>query len=55
MANIDLSTAIDTYYLPGSEVSREVADLTWRKNPLPPYMVSKNLSVCLWQILTSII
>ena len=31
---------------PASEASREVANLT-EKNPHPPYMVSKNLSVCL--------
>ena len=28
--------------------------LTWRKNPHTPYMVSKNLSACEWQNLTSI-
>ena len=29
------------------EASREVANLTWKKNPQTSYMVSKNLSVCL--------
>ena len=31
---------------PASEESREVANLTERKNTHTPYMVSKNLSVC---------
>ena len=32
---------------PASKANREVANLTERKNHVPPYMVSKNLSVCL--------
>ena len=34
-------------YPPASEVSKEVANLTERKIHIHPYMVSKNLSVCL--------
>ena len=35
------------YYSPASEASREVANLTERNIHIPPYMVSKNLTVCL--------
>ena len=36
------------YYPPASEASREVANLIEGKNwHTPPYMASKNLSVCL--------
>ena len=35
----------DKCYAPASKGSRKVANLTERKNPQPPYMVSKNLSV----------
>ena len=35
------------FYPPVSEASREVANLTERKICIPPYRVSKNLSVCL--------
>ena len=38
-----------------SQASREVANLTERKKNIPPYMVSKNLSVCLWATLIPII
>ena len=34
-------------YPHASEASREVANFNERKNPHTPYMVSKNLSVCL--------
>ena len=34
-------------YPPASEASWEVANLTERKIHIPPYMVSKNLFVCL--------
>ena len=40
---------------PLSEASMEVGNLTERKNSHTPYMVSKNLSVCLLQTLTPII
>ena len=40
---------------PASEASREVANLTEGKIGIPPYMVSKNLSVYLLQTLTPII
>ena len=38
---------ISSFYPPASKASREVANLTERKIHIPPYMVSKNLSVCL--------
>ena len=38
-----------------SKARREAANLTWRKIHTHLYMVSKNLSVCLLRILTSII
>ena len=34
-------------YPPASEASREVENFDWKKIHMPPYMVSKNLSVCL--------
>ena len=46
------------YYSPASEASREVANLTERKNPhTPVYGVKEfvHLSVCLWSTLTPII
>ena len=43
------------FYPPASKTSREVANLTERKNLHAPFMVSKNLSVCLWSTLTQII
>ena len=46
-------------YPPASEASREVANLLKENIHIPPYMVSKNLSVCmsvrLGQTLTPII
>ena len=36
-----------TCYPPASEASREVANLTERKIRIPPFIMSKNLSVCL--------
>ena len=44
------STVFITSYPPASEASREVANLTWRKNPHPPVYGVKEfvcLSVCL--------
>ena len=38
---------LNFYDPPASEASREIANLTERKNAPPPYMVSKTLSVCL--------
>ena len=41
----------ETKYFPfyplASEASRKVANLTERRNCIPPYMVSKNFSVCM--------
>ena len=42
-------------YPPASEASREVENVDWKKIHMPPYMVSKNLSVCLSQNSTPII
>ena len=42
-------------YPPASKGNREVSNLTEIKNPHTPNMVSNNLSVCLFQILTPII
>ena len=50
LPNLDIikSYILQNSYNPtASEASREVANLTERKNPHTPYMVSKNLSICL--------
>ena len=39
-------------YPSASEAQREAANITERKNHMPPYMVSKNLSVCLSDLKT---
>ena len=31
---------------PASKASREIENFDWKKIHMPPYMVSKNLSVC---------
>ena len=43
---------LHNFYPLVSEASREVANLTERKNPYTLYMVSKNLSVCQFKTFT---
>ena len=45
--NITHVVEVVVVYPPASQASREVANLTEIKNQHTPYMVSKNLSVCL--------
>ena len=50
--DVHLFSQSGTYYPPASEASRDVANLTERRNPQTPYMVSKNLPVGLLPNLT---